>query len=110
MIKHMPAHVGTDFVTFFVKLLCNFSPLHLIISLEQRRSAIGCFSPVVGCELNVNARTCTHDVTNFNSFVPVWLFHYVSGSFTEAVTAKVCNVNHIKQVLFILNMHSCPAE
>ena len=28
------------------------------------------FSPVVGCELNVNARTCKHDVTRFISFVP----------------------------------------
>ena len=36
-------------------------------------------------EFNVNARTCKHDVTCFISFVPVWLFHFVSGSFTEAL-------------------------
>ena len=44
------------------------------------------FSPVVGCELNVNA--CKHDVTSFISFVPVRLFHFVSGSFTDAVQSK----------------------
>ena len=78
---------------FVVKLLWNFSPSCLMISLEQWRSAIGCFSPIVGCELNVNARTCKHDVTRLISFVPVRLFHFVSGSFTEALqmqfTAKV---------------------
>ena len=88
------AHVLDHSVTFIVKLPCNFPPLLSMISLEQWRSAIGCFSPLVGCELNVNARTCKHDVTHFISFVPVWLFHFVSGSFKEALqmqfTAKVC--------------------
>ena len=44
--------------------------------------------PVVGCELNVNARMCKHDVTHFLSFVPVWLFHFVSGSFKVAVHSE----------------------
>ena len=42
----------------------------------------------VGCELNVNARTCKHDVTRFISFVPILLLHFVSGSFTDAVHSK----------------------
>ena len=54
-----------------------------MISLKQWRSAIGFFFSVVGCELN--ARTFKHDVTHFISFVPVWLFHFVCGSFTDAV-------------------------
>ena len=54
------------------KLLCNCFPSRSMISLKQWRSTIGCFSSVVGCELN--ARTCKHDVTRFISFVPVWLF------------------------------------
>ena len=94
------AHVLSHFVTFVVKLLCNFSPSRSI-SLEQWRSAIGCFYPIVGCELNVNARMCKHDVTRFISYVPVWLFHLVSGSFTEALQmpfiAKVCIL--VKQYL-----------
>ena len=60
-------------------------------------------SPVVGCELNVNARKCKHDVTCLISFVPVWLFHFVSGSFTDAVHSKnmysspaISYVNHMK--------------
>ena len=57
-----------------------------MISLKQWRSAIGCFSPVVGCELN--ARTCKHNVTLLISFVPVWLFHFVCGSFTDAVHSE----------------------
>ena len=69
---------------FVVKLLCNFSPLCSMIS--QWRSTIGCFSLVVGCELN--ARKCKHDVTRFISFVPVWLFHFVFGSFTDAVHSE----------------------
>ena len=46
------------------------------------------FSPVVGCELNVNARACKHDVTRFISFVPGCFRHFVSGSFTYAVHSK----------------------
>ena len=42
---------------------CAFFPLCLMISLEQWRSAIGCFSPIVVCKLNIDARTCKHDVT-----------------------------------------------
>ena len=57
-----------------------------MISLKKWRSAIGCFSPVVVCELN--ARTCKHDVTSFISFVPVWMFHFVCGSFTDAVHSE----------------------
>ena len=91
------------FVTFIVKLPCNFSPLRSMISLKQWRSAIGCFSPVIGCELNVNARMCKHDVTPFISSVQVWQFHFVSGCFTEAVYSKIMHsgptisyVNHMK--------------
>ena len=76
----------TNIHAFVVKLLCNFSPLRSMISLKQWRSAIGCFSPIVGCELN--ARTCRHDVTCFISFVPVWLFHFVCGSFKDAVHSE----------------------
>ena len=54
----MSTRVSDHSVTFIVKLPCNFSPLHLMISLKQWRSAIGCFFPVIGCELNVNARMC----------------------------------------------------
>ena len=79
------------------------SSLRLMISLEQWRSTICCFFPVVGCELNVNARTCKHDVSRFISFVPVWLFHFVSGNFTGAVHSKsmyfvptISCVNHMK--------------
>ena len=53
------------------------------------------------CELN--ARTCKHDVTRFISFVPVWLFHFVCGSFTDAVHSEsmysgptLSRVNHMK--------------
>ena len=38
---------------FVVKLPCNISPLRLMISLEQWRSNIGCFFPVVCFELNI---------------------------------------------------------
>ena len=49
--------------------------------------AVGCFFfPVVGCELN--AGTCKHDVTHFISFVPVQLFHFVCGGFTDAVHSE----------------------
>ena len=66
---------------------CAIFPSQLMISLKQWKSAIGCFPPVVGCELN--ARTCKNYVTRFISFVPVWLFHFVSGNFTDAVYSKI---------------------
>ena len=79
-----------------------------MISLKQWRSDIGCFS--------LNARKCKHDVTSFISFVPVWLFHFVCGSFTDAVHSEsMCSgptlsyVNRMKGILFALNMYSCPA-
>ena len=104
MFAHM--HVLGHFVTFIIETYMlnynihafivklpawNFFPSRSTISLnslERWRSAIGYFSPVVGCKLNVNARTCKNDVTRFISFVPVWLFHFVSGSFTDAVHSK----------------------
>ena len=58
------ANMSGHFVTFVVKLLCNFSPLRSVISL-------GCFPPTVGCELNVNARMCKNDMICFISFVLV---------------------------------------
>ena len=44
------------------------------------------FFPVVGCVLN--ARMCKHDVTRLISSVPVWLFHFFCGSFTDVVHSE----------------------
>ena len=60
-----------------------------MISFKQWRLKISnwlFFFPVVGCELN--ARTCKCDLTRFISLVPVWLFHFVCGSFTDAVHSE----------------------
>ena len=47
------------------------------------------FSPVVGCELNVNAKTCKHDVTRFISFVPGCFILSVE-ALQMQFTAKIC--------------------
>ena len=64
----------------------QFSPLAFDDFSQAVEISHWLFFPVVGCELN--ARTCKHDVTRFISFVPVWLFHFVCGSFTDAVHSE----------------------
>ena len=71
-----------------------------MISLEQPLAVF--FFLIVGCELNVNARMYKHDVTRFIRFFPVWLFHFVSGSFTEALqmrfTAKGPTISYVNRI------------
>ena len=62
--------------------------VHLMISLKQWRSAIGCFPPVVGCELN--ARVCKHDVTRFISLFQFGCFILSVEALQIQFTAKVC--------------------
>ena len=64
----------------------QFSPLAFDDFSQAVEISHWLFFPVVGCELN--ARTCKHDVTHLISFVPVWLFHFVCGSFTDAVHSE----------------------
>ena len=89
------AHVSS----FCCQVAVQFSSLRSMISFEQWKSAIGFFSPIVCCELNINAKTCKHDVTHFISFVPVWLFHFVSGSFTDAVSNNILCESHEMSVV-----------
>ena len=46
------------------------------------------FFPIVGCELNVNARVCKHDVTCFISFVPGCFILSVEALHNYAVHSK----------------------
>ena len=84
---------------------CAIFPSRLMISLEQWRSTICCFFPVVGCELNVNTRMCKHDVTRFISLAVSfcqWKLYRCKSMYSGPT---VSCVNHMKWVLFILNMH-----
>ena len=105
----MSAHMHVLDHTFIISMLslsnccAIFPPSRSMISLKRAVEINHwLFSPVVDCELNVNARVCKHDVTHFISFVP--------GCYCFILSAEALHMQFTAKYVFWSNNILCESH